>query len=113
ATAGRHQTITANVQTAGRAASVAGAKQAVLTMQARVRAGQASPDTIIPADFLAAKAQVTQALDAAAGLAQTNLVNAQAAASHGLAAAGSINGAGGANASFAALTAAAASGNLP
>lgn len=112
ATNGRQQTTAANVQAAGRAASVAGAKQAVLTMQARVRAGEASPDSIIPADFLAAKAQVTQALDAAAGLAQTNLTNAQAAASHGVAAAGSITGTGGASASFAALTAA-GSGNLP
>lgn len=48
---------TASPLSARQAASMAGAKQAVLAMQTRMQAGEASPDTVALADFLASKDQ--------------------------------------------------------
>lgn len=105
------QIATAASLTASRAASIAGAKQAVLTMQARVQAGEASPDTIIPPDFLAAKAQVARALESAPVAPSLELSNIAGSNGHGYAT-GLASGAASGASVLGAAPAAATPGNM-
>ncbi|AEC19324.1 hypothetical protein PT7_0784 [Pusillimonas sp. T7-7] len=84
---------TASPLSARQAAGMAGAKQAVLAMQTRMQAGEASPDAVALADFLASKAQAAQAQESTTPASPVDLASVASTVSHGYMATSMASGA--------------------